>query len=86
MKKHQITQEDYQQFDLYAYTIQKKQGDVQNIINMLCDIHRKELNAIHKMYTELISDLKHQLARTEHKSKALSIAIGRHNQKMLGNK
>ena len=82
---HQISQGDYQKYDLYNYSKDTFHGDVQNIIVVLCDAHRDEVEALHKMYRELLDDMKHKLARSHHRATALSVAISHHNQKMMGN-
>ncbi len=80
-----ISQEDYQKYDLYSYRDDKHHGDVQDVINILCDAHKNEVDALHVMYRGLLDNLKHKLAREQHRATALDIAISLHNQKVMGN-
>ena len=78
---HKITQQDYQKYDLYVYSENREQGDVQNVVNILCEAHRDEVTSLHKMYRGLLDTLMHRLSRANHKAIALSIAIAKHNGK-----
>ena len=81
--KCQIEDTEKVKYDLYGYL--KDSNDIQPLINNFCDIHKAEIEALHKMYQELLSELKHKYLQASAEARGLEIAIDVHNQKMLGN-
>ena len=83
MSKNEIKDIEKSKYDLFGYT--EDSNDVQPLINNFCDIHKREIDAVHIMYRELLDDLKHKYIREHSRADGLEIAIDIHNQKMLGN-
>ena len=81
--KCQISDIEKVKYDLYGYT--EDSNDIQPLINNMCDIHKAEIDALHKMYRELLGELKHKYLQADARADGLNIAIDTHNQKMLGN-
>lgn len=83
MKNNEIEDIEKARYNLYGYT--EDSNDPQPLINNMCEIHEKEIEALHKMYRGLLDDLKHKYLQADARADGLEIAIDIHNQKMNGN-